>query len=101
MRRYLAALTLSVPITCMAFDPMPLPNCSSGSDTGSVKCKVEYTMIAAYNSEHGKFPEALSTCAGTIDEILDRRPVTGPKHDGRVSMCAQAALHLGILQPIY
>jgi hypothetical protein len=92
----------------MAFHPMPLPTCpdtnDSSTDAESIaagKCKIEATMAMGYNSAHGKLPDAISACAGIMDELMANHISYGQEHDSRVAICTQAALHMGIIGPLF
>ncbi len=108
MIREIAFLAALSPGIAMAFEPISEPTCSASNSASTVaesvaaaKCNIELTMAMAYNRSEGRMPESVFACAGITDEVMDHRVSHGPSHDSHVMLCTQAALHLGVLPPVF
>ncbi|RAR52648.1 hypothetical protein C7401_13140 [Paraburkholderia unamae] len=103
-RRYIAAAFL-IPSLALAFQPVPVPECraaSSGASTqetiAAAKCRARSLIAGAYNRTEGDAMSAVSECAGTFDEVLNHRLTEGVSHDELVVMCADTAMHMGLMK---
>jgi len=103
--RFIAAVALVIPSLAQAFQPIPVPEChSAGSDASAqetidvAKCRARWLLAGAYNRTSGDAMDAVSECAGTFDEVLNHGLTAGVSHDKLVVMCADTAMHMGIMK---
>lgn len=104
-RRYSAAAAFLIPTLSLAFQPVPVPECrvagpdASAQETiAAAKCRARWLIAGAYNRTEGDAMSAVSECAGTFDEVLNHRLTEGVSHDKLVVMCADTAMHMGIMR---
>ncbi|MBB2926306.1 hypothetical protein [Paraburkholderia silvatlantica] len=104
-RRYLVAAAFLIPALSQAFQPVAIPECRAADPDASVqetidaaKCRARWLLAGAYNRTEGDAMSAVSECAGTFDEVLNHRLTEGVSHDELVVMCADTAMHMGIMK---
>ncbi len=104
-RLYIAAAAFLIPTLSLAFQPVPVPECQAAGPGASVqetiaaaKCRARLLLAGAYNRTEGDALSAVSECAGTFDEVLNHRLTEGVSHDELVVMCADTAMHMGIIK---
>ena len=102
--RYIVAAAFLIPTLSLAFQPVPVPECPASSPGASAqetiaaaKCRARWLIAGAYNRTEGDAMSAVSECAGTFDEVLNHRLTEGISHDRLVVMCADMAMHMGIM----
>jgi hypothetical protein len=105
IRRYVAFAVFVIPTLSQAFQPIPVPEChAAGPDASAqetveaAKCRAQWLIAGAYNRTEGDAMNAVSECAGTFDEVLNHRLTEGVSHDKLVVMCADTAMHMGIMK---
>ena len=104
-RRYIAVAAFLIPALSQAFQPVAVPECQPAGSNASVqetidaaKCRARLLLAGAYNRTEGDAMSAVSECAGTFDEVLNHRLTEGVSHDELVVMCADTAMHMGIMK---
>lgn len=104
-RRYITAAAFLIPTLALAFQPIPVPECqATGADASvqetiaAAKCRARWLIAGAYNRTEGDAMSAVSACAGTFDEVLNHQITEGISHDKLVVMCADTAMHMGIMK---
>src|SRR6516225_7241773 len=104
-RRFIAAAVLVIPSLSQAFQPIPVPECHAAAPDATVretidaaKCRARWLIAGAYNRTEGDAMNAVSECAGTFDEVLNHGLTEGVSHDKLVVMCADTAMHMGIMK---
>jgi hypothetical protein len=103
--RYIAVAAFVIPCLSRAFEPIPVPECQAAGPNASAqetvdtaKCRARSLIADAYNRTEGDAMNAVSECAGTFDQILNHRLTEGVSHDTLVVMCADTAMHMGIMK---
>lgn len=104
VRRYIAVAAFLIPTLSLMFQPVTIPeyravgpDASTQETIASARCRARWLIAGAYKRTGGDAMSAVSECAATFDEVRNHLLTEGVSRDKLVVMCADTAMHMGIM----